>query len=99
MALRFEDPPRGRSNRIDPLAADLEELKQHPNRWAIIATFPAYPNGGGGESKASAVAQGIRQGKSAACYPAGSFEAKQRRVDDEHRVYVRYIGEVAGRGE
>jgi hypothetical protein len=88
MALRFEDPPPARRNVVDPFAADLEELKQHPNRWAVIATHPRSE-----ESKASAVAQAIRLGKTPACQPKGSFEAKQRRVDEEHRVYVRYVGE------
>jgi hypothetical protein len=93
MPLRFEDPPTHRSTALSPYEADLVELKQHPNRWAIIATFPTYPVGNGAEGKASAVVQAIRLGKAAACQPKGSFEAKQRRVDDEHRVYVRYIAE------
>jgi hypothetical protein len=89
MALRFEDPPTHRSTALGPHEADLAELKQHPNRWAVIATFPLV----GGEAKASAVAQAIRLGKAPVCQPKGSFEVKQRRIDDEHRVYVRYVGE------
>lgn len=87
MPLRFEDPPPARRNVADPFAEDLEELKQHPNRWAVIATHPHNE-----ESKASAVAQAIRLGKTPACQPKGSFEARQRRVGDEYRVYVRYVG-------
>lgn len=99
MALRFEDPPEHR-NAAARFEADLTELKQHPNRWAILATYPATPAPSDGETKATAVAQAIRQGKTPACAPKGSFEVKQRRVDDEHRVYVRYIGEeAASRGE
>lgn len=92
MALRFEDPPASRSV-ASAYAADLAELKQHPNRWAIIAAFPAHPVQSDGDTKAANLAQAIRQGKTPACAPKGSFEVKQRRVDDEHRVYVRYIGE------
>lgn len=91
MALRFEDPP-ARRNVADPFTADLVELKEHPNRWAILATYPVHPLGQNAEGKATAVAQAIRQGKTAVCQPAGSFEVRQRRVDDEHRVYVRYVG-------
>lgn len=96
MALRFEDPPAARRNRVDPLAADLTELKQHRNRWAVIATYPKHDNGA-----ASGMAQAIRQGKTEACAPRGSFEAVTRTVGEELRVYVRYIGGegVAGRGE
>jgi hypothetical protein len=92
MALRFEDPPASRSV-ASAYTADLEELKQHPNRWAIIAAFPANPVHGDGDTKAANLAQAIRQGKTPVCQPARSFEVKQRRVDDEHRVYVRYVGE------
>jgi hypothetical protein len=89
MALRFEDPPTHRSTALAPYEADLAELKEHPNRWAVLAAFPIGDNA---EGKASAVAQAIRLGK-AVCAPKGSFEVTQRKVDDEQRVYVRYIGE------
>lgn len=97
MALRFEDPPEHR-NAASRFAADLKELKQHPNRWAILAAFPATPATSDGESKAANLAGAIRQGKTPASHPKGSFEVKQRRVDDEHRVYVRYVGEEARDG-
>ena len=99
MALRFEDPPMHRSAVLYPYEADLAELKQHPNRWAIIAAFPCHPLGNGAESKATTVAQAIRQGKAPVCQPKGCFEAKQRRIDDEHRVYVRYVGELEARDD
>ena len=92
MALRFEDPPEHR-NAAAAFTADLEELKEHPNRWAILAAFPASPVTEDGDSKAAGLAQAVRLGKTPACAPRGSFEVKQRRVDDEHRVYVRYVGE------
>lgn len=99
MALRFEDPPADRSSALSPFVADLVELKQHPNRWAIIAAFPVNPVNENGDAKAATVAQAIRQGKTAVCQPKGCFEVKQRRIDDEYRVYVRYLGEQGARDD
>lgn len=47
----------------------------------------------GSSRSAGGMAYGIRQAKLQAYAPAGTFEARARTVDGEHRVYARFVGE------
>lgn len=90
--IRFQDPPqasrrRGRTNHR-PSASDLEivaELRAKPGRWAIIATR-------GTSGSAAMYAYAINNGLRRAFRPAALFEAVERKVNDEFRVYARFIG-------
>jgi hypothetical protein len=83
--LRWEDPPedaRG-ANVTDRWQAIAEELRAHPERWAVVVESTSGACG--------AWVNRIRTGKSA-FKPAGAFEAVSRADGKEVRVYARYVG-------
>ncbi|MFK0069731.1 hypothetical protein [Streptomyces sp. NPDC091046] len=84
MPLTFEPlPARGR--RASKHARAAAELRARPGEWAHVTTA------GSAESAAS-LATAIRSARLTAYAPAGSFEAHARTVDDQPRVYVRFVG-------
>ncbi|MFF2184628.1 hypothetical protein [Streptomyces sp. NPDC058155] len=66
-------------------AAVAAALKAKPGQWAVVKVVAS-------EKAGRVLAGHIRTGKSVA-YMRDSFEAEYRNVDDEHRVYARYVGE------
>lgn len=97
MTLRFETPPPRQTgpSSVDPRsianARTAELLRDLPGEWAIVTTRATG-------NRAHTYAYGIRTGALHAYRPAGAFEAKARTVDGEHRVYARYVGDVAAGG-
>jgi hypothetical protein len=80
MALHFENPPpvkdgRGRKPIYLPL---LAELREHPNRWAVLRVLSS-------EAVAISAASRLRRGK--APVPRGSFEYAVR----GRKLYARYL--------
>jgi hypothetical protein len=73
--LRWEDPPplRGADQSQSRWAPVAAELREHPGKWAVIAEY-AHPN------QASSIAQRIKKGTLSGFAPAGSFDAKSRKV-------------------
>lgn len=85
--IRWEDPPPSRGGK---LAATVhidvaEKLRKRPGQWGVIAVYST-------NRAASSAAQMIRSGRWAAYSPAGTYEAVARVVEQESRVYARYIG-------
>lgn len=74
--------PKGKGKHFDI----AEELRAKPNEWAMIGTYGSRPS-------AAAMAYLIRSGGSVA-YPFGDFEAVSRTVNNEYRLYVRYVGKA-----
>lgn len=83
--IRWEAPPaeRVRPRRIAEWDAVADDLRARPSEWALIATG-AQHTGTAGQ---------INAGRIVCFAPAGSFEAQRQLVDDEIRVYARYVGE------
>ncbi len=87
---RWENPPpdakgrNGKSLITHELIAS--RLRGRPGHWALIHTTSAP----------SAIPRNITLGRIRAYAPAGTFQAVSRRVGDEFRIYVRFVGEVAG---
>jgi hypothetical protein len=86
MALKWEAPtedfrPRGR---ISKWAGAAEELRAHPNQWALL-----------GEEESISLASYIRNGGISCFEPAGSFESATRDAakTGRGRIYARYVGE------
>lgn len=81
--LMWENPPQ--KTPVGAYAEIAEALRQNPNRWAVIKTFPVS------ESKRGwGFAGSIRSGK-LLDFREG-FEANARTVDGQVRVYVRFVG-------
>lgn len=89
MILRFEEPPpsNGKGRIAWPPVAD--ELRANPEDWAVVAICTR-------RAAASGKAQMIKSGAVPAFRPKGSFEATYRSVEDEFRVYARYVGNRDG---
>lgn len=73
--------PRGGRSYVEEVRA----LRDRPKEWAILKRCDSA-------ASAAALAGFIRIGQLAAFRPGGAFEAASRIVDDEARVYVRYVG-------
>jgi hypothetical protein len=86
--IRWEDPPSPdpRGGYRNPHIADWSlvaaQLRDRPGRWGVVS-----------ERAQSGVAVNIREGKLAGFKPAGSFDAKNVRVNGLLTLYARYIGE------
>jgi hypothetical protein len=63
------------------------ELKKRPGDWAIVRSGDLTEH-----FSAHTTAGNIRRGLLTAFRPVGAFEAVARKVDDEVRVYARYVG-------
>jgi putative sterol carrier protein len=81
MSVEWEEPPPPPTKQPDFVA----ELKANPDRWAVIAICKV-------RSTAAAYVHRIRTGGFVWSRPAASFEAVYRKVEDEFRVYARYVG-------
>ncbi len=76
--IRWEDPPPQRAGPGSHWWAEqLEPLREHPKRWAILTILPTA-------RRASTVASNFRSGH--ARIPPGRWEFISRTVDGEHRV-------------
>lgn len=62
------------------------KLRERPSEWAPIGTFETA-------RAAGSLAYAIRKGRLSAYLPEGAFEASARTVGEEHRLYVRFVGE------
>jgi hypothetical protein len=86
--IRFEDPPpesrgkRGVSKRNRDIS---EKLRKRQGEWAWVHTSAT-------RGAAASLAHHIKVGTSPSFRPAGSFEAISRVVNEQCRVYARYIG-------
>ncbi|MFG3509681.1 hypothetical protein ACGF5F_29735 [Streptomyces sp. NPDC047821] len=83
---RWEDPPPSSQRVYRKHDAIARQLRANPARWAMVALCRSSGN-------ARSMASNIRVGKTLAYTPAGDFDAVVREVDDEVRVYARYLGE------
>lgn len=88
----WEDPPPRPVNRLGgcPPGRSRRDwyaigahLRDKPGEWARVTTAPS-------KTSASSIAGYINQGRNAVL--RAGFEATSRTVDDEYRVYVRYVG-------
>lgn len=81
--IRFEDPSPHRRRKFD-WEAIAEELRAHPNQWAIVA-----------ENDYTGVASQIKNGTYKAFRPVGRWEATVRGVDlktgKAAKIYARYV--------
>jgi len=85
--LTWEEPPRA-TNYVDRVGKQAEaaaQLRERPGEWAVVLVCES-------SSVASSMAYAIRNGTRSTWTPAGSFEAKARTKEGEHRVYARYVG-------
>ncbi|WP_109507309.1 hypothetical protein [Nocardioides speluncae] len=87
--LVWEDPP-AKDSKPGRYAAIAAALRERPNSWAVIRTYPADQG-----KKGWGFASSIRNGKYLDF--RHGFEASARTVDGQVRVYVRYVGEGADR--
>lgn len=93
--IRFEPLPEQRRKSEHPLPLvrfhmrAAEAMRSRPGEWAALRTAPSL-------TAARQAAYAISRGDLTAYRPAGHFEAVARTVDDEHRVYVRFIGQPEG---
>jgi hypothetical protein len=72
--ITWEDPPRTKPR--NDWGKIAETLRANPGKWAVI------------ETASTAYCAFIRQGRTKAFQPAGSFEATLQ----NHKLYARYIG-------
>lgn len=80
--IAWQDPPV--KNRRDAWAEVAEQLRQHPNQWALI-----------GRDVPKNRANSIRQGLYKAFRPAGAFQARSTNINPSKSradIYARYIG-------
>ena len=100
---QYDAAPKTTSVRFDPPAPELprrpesrdafaDALRARPGEWALIGAHPVAGSAGQAAYEISR-ALGLRNAPFA---PAGTFEAQSRAVCGEHRIYVRYVGGVAG---
>lgn len=90
MTVRYLGPPPDNSNvpkknRRTKHAVMAEDLKAHPGQWGVVSVHNT-------SSSALVAASQMRTGKKGSYQPREEWEVKYAFVDDEHRVYVRYIG-------
>lgn len=83
----FEEPP-SRGPRGAWAYEVVRQLRANPDAWARVAAFDKA-------ERASATAYAIKNGLNRAWGSKGDFEAAARKVEGEHRVYARYVGEDA----
>lgn len=88
MTLKWEEPkvtsagPKGaRQQHWEEIA---KELREYPERWALVAEKPT-------PTTASSMASQARRGVYAAFRPVGCYEV----IANGTYVYARYVGEVA----
>lgn len=92
--IRWEDPPetiqgvRKRPRRTKHWAAVANELRDNPDRWAVVLEDERFGCAGG-------MAAQIKAGVLVAFRPARSFDAQTRTVGHTYCVYARYVGEVS----
>lgn len=80
--MKWQDPPgdRRRSTNYTDIA---KNLKEHPNRWALII-----------EGTNASVTTHINKGRYKDFTPAGAYEATSRRDDNgDVKIWARYVGE------
>lgn len=80
--ISWEEPP---VTSLKDWVAIVAELRGQPRRWAHVATY-------GDSVMSGQIASQLRTGRINAAGPAGSVEAKAKKVDGEYRVYARYVG-------
>ena len=90
--IRFEEPPPPAHPRYAPRSRDVApnvaaELKGAKGDWALVKEFSEQRAG-----TARSAARVINQGTIPAYRPAGAFEAVTRTVDNQVRLYARYVG-------
>jgi hypothetical protein len=84
--LKFESPPEKVRKSWGRHYLIAHRLKAKPQEWAVVGVY-------GGAESAGSTARQIRRARLGAYQPAGSFEAEARVVDNEARVYARFVGE------
>lgn len=81
--LVWENPPE-RNRRTGKYADFAQALRENPDRWAVIATFPADQ-----KKRGWALSNTINSGK-LIDFPAREFQALCRTGNGETRVYVQH---------
>jgi len=94
--MKWAEPPNPDQRRFGVIwKEEAEQLKAHPNQWAIIKSWSLDTVRARG--KASSLASEVRNGKHLAFRPQGAFEAVSRQEEEDGKevvnVYARYIGE------
>ena len=85
--LRWEDPPLSRRGLNAWWQEAAAKLRAKPGTWAILCVVATL-------RRAQHLAWRIRDGR-LVNFGKGKFEAVARTVDDEHRVYARYMGDLS----
>jgi hypothetical protein len=81
--IRWEDPPTTQAGRPGRWVELLIPLMDHPKRWAIVEMCSS-------SEKARRNVKSLKTGKLKS--PSGRWEFTSSTVDDEHRIYARYLG-------
>lgn len=90
--IRFDGPPpapKTGTSTATRHAKAADTLRDRVGEWAVIDVSDRAPI-------AHSMASAIRTARLRPYAPAGSFEAVSRKVDDEFRVYARYVGTGEG---
>jgi hypothetical protein len=89
--IRWEDPPspgrRSAAPRFDSHAVAVA-LKAQPGRWAVVIENPP----------SVCMATYITSARASAFAPAGSFQARSRRIDGVQVIYARFLPGTVRRG-
>lgn len=83
--LEWGDPPQREGRTYHRHWQIAKRLRARKGEWAHV-TYNSARGATHAASKASL-------GETLAYTPAGDFEAVYRRVNDEHRMYIRFLGD------
>lgn len=82
--LVWEEPTGGRSRSTWRIVGT--ELRSRPGAWAVVGTFDPTK-----KSAAYTLASNIKAGKLGG-FDRGEFDALARTIDDQVKVYARFVG-------
>jgi len=83
--LTWEQPPPPASDHRTKWSLVAEQLRARPGEWAIVAVRKDT-------GLAASMANNLRKGRYGGV-TEGEFESASRKIGDECRVYLRYIGQ------
>jgi hypothetical protein len=90
--LRWEEPPPAKRGRrgggIAAYQVEADAMRAAPGRWAVLRSVPRANS-----KVVMNLSHSVRTGAATVFRPIGAWEATVRTVDDEVRLYVRYIGD------